>query len=136
MIPSFNLCCTCFSNSRVLEIWFCKRKLSQRWWSLGWNRSINICSRYKRLTTTSTDVPKQYLTNFLFPITFAADSPHMEGLTKTDKDVTGITNGIVHIHPFTFLIMLLRLFIMFSLNIYCVESVLVLWLWLHQYRSF
>jgi hypothetical protein len=52
------------------------------------------------IATTATDIPKQYLPDFLLAIPFAADSTHMEGLTRTGNDVTWITNGIVQYQPF------------------------------------
>jgi hypothetical protein len=52
------------------------------------------------ISTSTTDMSKQYLTNFLLIIQFAADSTHMEGLTRTSKDVTWIANRIVQLTPF------------------------------------
>jgi hypothetical protein len=47
------------------------------------------------IATTVIDIPKQDLTNFLLAIHFAADSTHMESLTRIRNDVTWIINGIV-----------------------------------------
>jgi hypothetical protein len=52
------------------------------------------------IATTATDILKQDLTNFLLTIQLAADSTHMDDLTRTDNDVTWITNGILQITSF------------------------------------
>jgi hypothetical protein len=52
------------------------------------------------LVTTATEIPKQDLTNCLLTIRFAADSTHMESLTRTGNDAIWITNGFVQIVPF------------------------------------
>jgi hypothetical protein len=45
--------------------------------------------------TTATDIPRQNLTYFLLAIPLAADSIHMEGLTRTGNNVTWRVNVIV-----------------------------------------
>jgi phage-related protein len=52
------------------------------------------------LVTAATDLLNQPITNFLLAITFAGDSTHMEGLTRTRNDATWITNGIIQITTF------------------------------------
>ncbi len=52
------------------------------------------------VATVTADVSKQDLTNFLLAIPFAADSIHMEWLTRTGNDTTWITNGFEQIQPF------------------------------------
>jgi hypothetical protein len=52
------------------------------------------------LITTVTDISKQDCINFLLAIPFAADSTHMEGLTRTGNDVAQITNGVIQLQPF------------------------------------
>jgi hypothetical protein len=75
---------------------------------VGLPREFNNCGKTETVVTTpaancttnATGIPKQDLTNFLFAIPFAANSTRREGVTRTENDVTWITNGIGLLTPF------------------------------------